>query len=342
MLTSFLTFLFAVKQFLPLEVALTFGVALFALSWLRPRRIVALPGPGLRRTVLVWVGTAGAIAVAAAATVASSLNVVISDASGFDGWWRRPAPVATAALVLVAAALVMRRVPLPAPGERAISPRRAWTEFAPRLPLRIGAVAASLVILTAAWQIVIATTAPSSGPFFGHVPDYSPLPIYTSFNSGFGYVSGAGWPNHLATIVVVGLAALVLVLVLRADANRPLLARSTAPSVRPERESTALLFTLVMLSGIVATFGAVWMHVGSSGTSLVGLDQYWVSEDVSNTRVFINGGYSAIAQPMNLAGYVLQGAGVALALRIAVDTVRAVFASRTSSTTRAELAGVTR
>ncbi|MBD8533641.1 hypothetical protein [Plantibacter sp. CFBP 13570] len=339
MLTTLLTLLFEVKQILPLENALTFGLAIFALSWVRPRRIVSLPERGFRHTVLRWAGTAGAVAIVAAATLASALNVGVYDASGYDGWWRRPAPLVVATLLIVIAALALRRVPVPAPGERAITPLRAWNTFAPRVSLWIAGIAASLALVTATWQIASATTAPENGQFFGHVPDYSPLPIYTNFNNGFGYVSGSGWPNHLATVIVILLAALTLVLVLRTDANRPILARSTAPSVRPDRESTARVFTLLMLAGLTATLGAVWMHVGSAGTSLVGIDEYWVSENVSNTRLFIDGGYSAIARPMNLAGYALQGAGVALALRIAVDTVRAALATRTRSDVDVEFAG---
>jgi hypothetical protein len=342
MLTPLFTWLLEVKQLLPLEVALTFGLGLFALSWVRPRRIVSLPERGFRRSVLVWAGVAGAFAIVATATVTSALNVGVYDASGYDGWWRRPAPLVMAILVVLAAALAMRRVPVPAPGERAISPQRSWSTFAPRVLLWIAATVGSLTLLTAIWQIASATTAPEDGQFFGHVPDYSPLPIYTDFNNGFGYVSGAGWPNHLASVIVLILAGLTLVVVFRADANRPILARSTAPSVRPDRESTARLFTLLMLAGLTATLGAVWMHVGSAGTSLVGVDEYWVSEDVSNTRLFIDGGYSAIARPMNLVGYVLQGAGVALALRLAVDTARSALASRKRAEADAELAGAVR
>ena len=70
------------------------------------------------------------------------------------------------------------------------------------------------------------------------------------------------------------------------------------------------------------------MHTGFAGTSMVGLDVQSVSGNHPDTRILINGGYSAIARPMNLAGYLLQGTGVAVALRIAIDTVRAAHRTR--------------
>ncbi|MFJ3392541.1 hypothetical protein [Leifsonia aquatica] len=343
MLTSLSTFLFAIKSLLPLEVAITFGVILFALSWVRPRRIVSFPQVGLRRSILLCAGTAGSCAIALTATVASALNVAVPHASGFDGWWRRPAPLVVATVAIVTAAVALRRTPLPAPGERAIAPRRAWYTFAPPALLWTAGIVGALTALIAGWQIVIATTAPAAGPFFGNVPDYSTLPLYMSFNGGFGYVAGAGWPNQLATLVALLLAAMVLGTVLRTDANRPLFARASAPSVRPERESTARLLTLLLLAGLTATAGAVLMHVGAVGTSLVGLDASVVSGDASSPRVLIDGGYSAVARPMNLAGYLLQGAGVALALRLAVDSVRAARAGRAASpVAAAALSGASR
>jgi threonine/homoserine/homoserine lactone efflux protein len=73
------------------------------------------------------------------------------------------------------------------------------------------------------------------------------------------------------------------------------------------------------------------MHTGSSGQALVGLDERWVSGDQSYPRIFVAGGYDAIARPMNLLGYALQAGGVAFLLRLAVDTARAAIATRLSS-----------
>jgi hypothetical protein len=334
-----LTTLLTIKNALPLEVALTFGLALFALSWLLPRRIVSLPQVGYRRSALVWTGAVGPLLVVVAATVASSLAAATWDASGYDGWWRRPLPLLTAAVVVAIAGAALSRSPLPAPGGRAIAPMRSWLAFAPSRLLLGAAVCAAATLIVIGWQIAIAVSAPAEGPFFGQVPAYTTLPIYMSFN-GFGYVPGAGWPNHAATVVVLGLACAVLVLALRADANRALASRSTAPSVTADREAAARLLVLVLLAGLIATLGAVLMHVGTSGLSTVGVQEQPVSDDASTTTLFVTGGYRAIAQPLNLTGYVLQGAGVALALRIAVDTLRA--GRRTAAATAPESTGAVR
>lgn len=345
MLDSILNFslglYFGVRELLPLEVAITFGLALFAVSWVLPRRIVALPGSGSRRRVVLWCGVGGSLLVVAVATATSALAAAGggSDLSGFDGWWRRPAPIVAAIVVIVAAGMALRRAPLAAAGSRGIAPRRSWNAFAPRPWLWAAGVSAALIAVTALWQTLIAVSAPPEGPFFGDVARYTTLPIYSHFNGTFGYLAGAGWPNHLATLVVLVAASAVLVWVLAADANRP--EASPGPTLKANREATARLLMLVMCAGLVASLGAVWMHVGSTSTMMVGLDERWVSESVSYPRILIEGGFSALSEPMNLTGYVLQGAGVALALRIAVDTLRAAR-PRTTATAAGVASAVTR
>ncbi|GAA4190064.1 hypothetical protein GCM10022219_06860 [Microbacterium oryzae] len=331
----FLTFLLDVKRMLPLEVALTFGVVLFALSWLRPRRLVSLPRTEYRARVLLVVGTAGAALIVLTASLMSAAAAFTYDASGYDGWWRRPAPLAVAVLIVLGAGVALARVPLPAPGDRALVPRQRWRAFLSPALLWVTGATTVLIAVTALWHTVIAVSAPRDASFFGQVPEYTSLPIFMNFNSGLGYVAGAGWPNHLATLIALPVAFVVLFAVLRADANRPL-ARSAAGTggARADREATARILGLVLLAGLLATLGAVWMHVGAVGGSAVGLDDQWVTEDMSIPRLMIYGGYNEIARPLNLTGYVVQGAGVALALRLIVDMVRAAFAAgRTQAAT---------
>ncbi|MBD8610148.1 hypothetical protein IFT77_06585 [Frigoribacterium sp. CFBP 13729] len=331
-----ISFLSDVNKVVPIEMALVVGCALFALSWVRPRRLVTDLHDGPRRRILIWVGALGSITVVAIASATSAIPVSIVGGTGFEGWWRRPAPLLAATLVLVVASIAMQRLPQPPRGEHAITPHRSWATFAPRPALGLGAAVALVIGATAGWQIAIAGPAPAEGPFFGYVPDYTPLPIYRSFNSGYGYVAGAGWPNHLATLITLAVAIAVLVLVLRHDANRAMPAQVMVPSTAPARQSTARLFTLLVVAGGITTLGALWLHVGSYGTTLVGLDERWVSAEQSFPQLTIDGEYSALARPMKMAGYVLQGAGVALALRLAVDTLRAAYSTRTTASLRVD------
>lgn len=332
---------FGLREVLPLEVAMTFGLVLFAVSWVRPRRIVSLPESGIRRGILIWSGLGGSLLIVAVATVASAFAAAGagSDVSGYDGWWRRPAPLAAAVLVVAVVGMVLRRVPVAPPGERAVSPRRAWNALAPGALLWTAGLAAALTAVTTLWQISIAVSAPPAGPFFGDVAQYTTLPIYSHFNGTFGYLAGAGWPNHLATLIVLALAGGVLIWVLQADANRP--EALPRPTLRSNRELTARLLALIVSAGLIATLGAVWMHVGSTSTMMVGLDERWVSDNVSSPRILIQGGFSALSEPMNLTGYLLQGAGVALALRLAVDTLRASRSRVGAAAAREEAAVVT-
>ncbi|KJC64881.1 hypothetical protein [Agreia bicolorata] len=332
----FLSLLITIKNLIPPpEIALTLGVVLFALSWIRPRRIISLPRAGARTVLLAWVGIAGSLLVVVIATIVSAIAVAsyAHPTSGFDGWWRRPVPLFIATVVVAIAALALRRMPLPAPGERAIAPRRPWHSFVSRMLLWISGIAAALLAVTALWQGAIGVSAPKGAQFLGNVPVPTDLPIFMTFNSGYGFVAGTGWPNYLPTLVVLAVAAVVFVVALRTDANRPLFARSWASSVRAERELTARVLTFILLGGLITTLGAVWMHAGSIGQGMIGLTDVRLNEgldgsDPSAEPVLIGSGYYAIARPMNLIGHFLQAAGVAFLLRLAVDTARALVASR--------------
>ncbi|WP_146078878.1 MULTISPECIES: hypothetical protein [unclassified Rathayibacter] len=301
----------------------TIGLICFVLSWAYPRRIISLPASGRRASTLTWAGVAGALLVIVVAVVVHVSTP--ADTTGFEGWWRRPAPLLVAALVVTVAMLLVRREPLPAPGETAVAPQRRWHEFASRPLLWIGAVTTALLALTSIWQTVIATTAPEDAFFLGNVPEHTTLPIYMPFNANYGYIAGVGWPNYLATLITLALAVAALVLALRTDANRPLRARSTATSVRPERELTARLFTLLLLGGLITTLGAVWMHAGDIGTIIVGVDG---QSTASGNLVYVGSAYRAFAQPLLYAGFLGQGIGVALLLRVATDTLRSAAALR--------------
>lgn len=327
-----LEFFWMVRWFLkllpPLEVALTLGVIFFALSWIRPRAIVSIPTSGRRASALARLGIIGALAVLAVGTATSWLATI--DPVAFTGhtwtraggWWQRPAPLLASAVVLFTAGIALRREPLPAPGERAISPGRRWWTFTPRAPLWLTAGAAALLLVTSAWQTVIGVALPEGANRYGIGPENTGLPEFMRMQEGMGYVWGAGWPNHLATLIVIAVALAALILALGRDANRPLFARSSAAEVREERETTARILVLLTLGGMLLTLGTVWAHTGFIGT--IGVSVYEDTGGQGRPERFVVGtGYRDIAPIMHLGGYVVQGLGAALLLRLTVDTLRA-------------------
>lgn len=314
------------KDVFPVEIALTLGVLFFALSWIMPRRLLTLPG-GARGRALTLIGLWGSLAVLAVATTTSWIGQLQGylGSVGFDGWLRRPAPLLAAAAVLGISAIALSRSPLPAPGERAIQPRRRWWDFAPRLPLGIAGVASAALLLTTTWHTLIGVSAPPEVEKWDQADGLN-LPIYFEAFGGIGYLPGAGWPNHLATIVALALGALALVLALGSDANSPA-ARASATDIRAERSATARVYVLILCGGLLLTLGAVWAHVGFVGEGIIGLEV--ADERVSGSDpVYVGTSYQAFAGLMHRGGYVVQGIGAALMLRLAVDTVRAAVSRR--------------
>ncbi|MBC9935710.1 MULTISPECIES: hypothetical protein [unclassified Leucobacter] len=316
----------------PVEIALTLGIIIFGLTWVRPRRIVSLPTSGRRMRTLFHVGVSGSLGIVAVATAATWLSYLhaFPDPTGFGGWWRRPAPLIATLLVIAVTAVSLRSEPLPAPGERAITPRRRWWAFAPRALLGVLLSAAALLLVTVAWQGLIGVPAPQDANLYGNVPASTDLPLFMVMQGGMGYVAGAGWPNHLLTLITLAAAAAALILTLGHDANRPIPARASAAQVNEERSSTARMLIWVGLGGLLLTLGAVWAHTGFIGQIIVG-----VVEDNGDRpfpeRFVVGTGYQDIAAWMHKGGYVVQGIGAAILLRLAVDTVRARRALRGST-----------
>lgn len=319
--------LYHVKEMFPLEVALTLGMRFFALSWVRPRPIVSLPRSGRRASMLLWLGVAGAATVLAVATATSWLSYLhaFPDDSGFDGWWRRPTPLLTAAVVVLVAVPSLRAEPLPAPREGVVSPRRRWWAFASKPLLWSTAAAAFLLFTTSSWQTLIGVSAPHDANLYGSVPESTDLPVYMSMQGGMGYVSGAGWPNHIATLVALAVAVASLVLALGGDANRSLFARAAAADIREERVATARFLVFLVLGGLLLALGAVWAHIGFIGEITVGVHEAGASED---EIIYVGTGYQDVARLTHKGGYVVQGIGAALLLRLTVDTLRAKSALR--------------
>ncbi|QIM17009.1 hypothetical protein G7067_12305 [Leucobacter insecticola] len=195
------SFLRRILTVFPVEIALTLGVVIFAISLLRWRPIVTLPTRA-RHSALAGIGIAGPLFVLAVATAAEWLSMTDSF-TRTGGWWQRPAPLFAAALVVAVSALALRSSPLPAPGERAISPRRRWWVFTPRTPLWVSIGIAALLLLTTAWHTAIGVSMPEGANRYGVGPENDGLPSFMRMQGDMGYIWGAGWPNHLATLLIL-------------------------------------------------------------------------------------------------------------------------------------------
>lgn len=314
----------SVKDMFPVEQALTLGVVFFCLSWLIPRRLITLPSSGQRAVSLTGISVVGSFSVLAVAAVASGLSYLYAfpDPSGYGGWWRRAAPLAAVVLVLVGACFALRRTPLATPSERLITPRRHWWAFSNPVQLWLTFGVATVLMLSVLWQIIIGVSAPADANRYGNVPEPTDLPIYMPMQGDMGYVAGAGWPNHLATVLVIMATFFVLAFALGADANRPLCTRSSASQVREERVSTARVLVWLVLGGLLLTLGAVWAHIGFIGDIIVGVDES-TAQGEPPQRFYVGTGYRDLAALMHKGGYVIQGIGAALLLRLLVDAFRA-------------------
>lgn len=313
------------KELFPLEVALTLGTAFFALSWIRPRSTVRLPSRKQAALPLFLWGIISALLVLGIGTATSWIAASDPMHVDWDAWRQRPLPLFVTAALLLTVVLPLRLAGTPAPGLRAITPRRSWWEFAPKPLLRITAITVMLGLLTAGWQILIGVSVPSDGNRYGIGSIPTDLPAFGRFQDGLGYYWGAGWPNHLLTLIAFLLCALALPLALGAGANRPAPVEALAADVRESREAAARTMTLVALGGVLVTLGAVWAFVGFVGEIIVGVDGLAASP---GELVTVGTGYRDLARPLHWAGYIVQGIGAALLMRLVVDLLRSFVSGR--------------
>lgn len=323
--------LHSAKELFPVEIALTLGTVFFALSWIRPRSTIRLPSRKQAALPLFLWGIVSALLLLGIGTTTSWIAASDPMHVDWDAWWQRPLPLFATAALLLAVVLPLRLAGVPAPGRRAITPRRRWWEFTPRTLLWITAITGALGLLTAGWQILIGVSAPSDGDRYGIGSIPTDLPAFGRFQEGMGYYWGAGWPNHLLTLIALLLCAIALPLALGAGANRPAPVEALAAEVRESREAAARILTLVALGGILLTLGAVWAFVGFVGEIIVGVDGLAASP---GELVTIGTGYRDVARPLHWAGYIVQGIGAALLMRLAVDLIRS-FVSRRRAEARA-------
>ncbi|MBP1325606.1 hypothetical protein JOF28_000838 [Leucobacter exalbidus] len=300
----------------------------FLLSWVYPRRLLTIPGRNPRTTTLTALGIIGAGFVVAVASYTSwqSYLYAFPDPSGFGGWWRRAAPLAAVAVVLLLALLLLRREPRSRTGGHAIAPHHRWDAFARPAQLWTAVALAVLLLGTNIWQSLLGVSAPEGANFYGNTTAHpTQLPIYLPFQGGTGYLAGVGWPNHLGSILALVITTLLLIVALNDSANRPLPVQLPAAEARAQRTATSAMLLWITLGGLLLTLGAVWAHAGFIG-EFTGVVTQYDPEQVApgSQQPFTAGtGYHDIAFIMHKGGYVIQGLGAALLLRVMTDTLRA-------------------
>ncbi len=327
-----------VLGFIPMpviEAPILVGLALFALTWLSRGPWVTLPGDTHRRLLLTRIGIWGSLSIVAVATTVGLVAAFAGyDPTGVAGWWRRPAPVIAAALVIGVAALLLAREPLPAPGERAIMPRRHWWSFAPKGQLWLAIGSAVLLALTSVWQGFTTTLLPTGAQMIAHptsdggrmIIPVAPSERILPDGPFVDNPSGGGWLNNGVTLAVLAILFAILITALAQDANRPIPARSSAPSIRESREATAKILVALALGGTIITLGMLWMFVGYLGG-------WQVTVEASNDAapglpqdelglISLTPDFAGFAGIFRFGGWFLQGVGVALLLRLAVDIWR--------------------
>lgn len=315
------------KELFPIESALTLGTIFFALSWFARRPIITLPpspdGPASRRTTLTRFGVWGPIAILLATMAANWITITTSavDVHWTTGSLTRPLPLVATAAAIGILGIALAREPRPEIAERAITPHRRWWTNIPSGPALLAGIVAAILGSVALWQSLAGRVPPANANRYGVGQLQEDTPTYQEMQGGLGYFDGAGWPNHGTTLLALALALALIGMVLGRDANRSV-ARSTPPAqTLAERRSTARMVALVALGGLLLTAGAVLAHVGFTGTivvSAIGMS----SPHEPGSTFFAGSDFRAIAEPMHRGGYLVQGLGAALLLRVIADTIR--------------------
>lgn len=316
-----------ITDFAPIEVATTIGVALFALSWFWRGSLVPAADAAPRRRLVAWLGLGGAAAVFAAGLTMSILAWRDPFFRWSEGWWRA-APVIVAALALAALwiAIAKSRDNNAQQGEWAPQPRRSWRAYLSAAPLSLVTSTATLIIATTGWLMLAGKTPPADADLYGFTAPDSALPLYMELSQGYGYIGGAGWPHHLALFVATIVALLVWVGALRADANHRNIADTTALGGRNTRVVVARIATVMLIGALAMSLGALWARIGFIGEFSLTTDTVENADGTFMVTGQISTSYASFAGAMHYFGFLLQGAGAALLMRLFVDSLRALTA----------------
>ena len=295
------------------------GIVFFAFTFVRSRSWVTLPAAGSRTRLLTRMGVAGPIALLAVASVCSTIVALfpwLTTVNYFSGAWLRAAVPFTLVAVLGITLLLLSREPKPPVGERAILPRRQWNVFAPPMTFTVVCVIAALYFCSELWQALAGSEPRELHSVFGGERVLK--------NVGGAPPSAMGWENHGASLIGLFLVLVLLVWILAADARRTVSSMRPFAEVKAERAATAQLVTRITLGGVLLALGAVWLNTWAPTTGYVPVEGGLTGE---NGDMLISHFHGLVAILRRL-GWVAQGLGAAILLRLCFDTLRASKAAR--------------
>ncbi|MBK0420790.1 hypothetical protein JD292_01665 [Leucobacter sp. CSA2] len=326
-ITLLIVVLRTLKEIFPIESALTLGVIFFALSWIVRRPVVTLPQsgqhPSHRRSTLALYGIWAPLGILAVTAIANwiTLHIQVTAVHWSTGALTRSLPLFAAAASIAILGVLLAREPRPELAARTIGPHRRWWTNLPIAPGIAAGITAAILGCVALWQSAIGVVPPAGANRYGIGTLTEDTPTYQQMQGGLGYFDGAGWLNHGTTLLALAAAFLAVAIVLGRDARRAV-SRTASPSqTLAERRSTARLVGLVALGGLLLTTGVVLAHVGFTGSIIVSATGMSAPGEAGDT-FYAGSDYRAVAELMHRGGYLVQGAGAALLLRIVADTIR--------------------
>lgn len=296
------------------------GGILFALSWVRPQPLVGAIDHGNRdRPLLVW-AACGAAAVLGVALAIETLDVIpsIRFLQLFEpsaGWWLRSAAPLMTAVVMFAAAVILRSARAEPAAARVIGPRRDWYAFGSAPAIWIGAIASLQFSATSVWH--------------GATPiEPRPLPDLMSGelvspNGNGAPASAFGWASHAPALAAVALLICGTVWALSVNANRALPGPGDESSRRLVRRQAARLLSWTALGGLLVTVGVAWTNAWAPSG--------WATPVTSHDGTigqFVGSDFWGATQVLRYLGGAALATGTALLARLGVDSLRAHRALR--------------
>lgn len=316
----FATFMWSTYEFVRFT-PLLLGAVVLALTFVRPRGWVRLPVESTRRTLLARFGTLAPLCLIMVATICGVLVALFRGFtwSGYvNGAWFRAAVPLTLVALLGVTLLRLRREPQPTVGERAILPRRPWHGFSPRSLIAIIGVTITLYLATELWQ---AAVGPEPRELHNAVGGDRVLK-----NVGGAPPTALGWENHAASLLGILLVVVMLLWLLKYDASRPVPSHAPLAEVASERKMTARLVCQITLGGTLLALGVVWLHTWAPTTEYVEIRE----GRSGHSGDMIISHFHGLVGVLRAMGWVFQGLGAGLLLRLLVDTVRSARAARTT------------